>query len=63
MRSPITHKDAPAYRLCSMPNGLWQLQRDQGFRGNPKQDPWEAVNRPTTLEEAKRQLASRFRLP
>jgi hypothetical protein len=63
-----------AYRIAYMSNGLWQLQHFSGKNGvnaieaaNPKDcrdhyDPWEAMNRPTSLEVAKTQLASRNRI-
>lgn len=70
-RSPITMPNAAGHRLCSFPNGLWQLQSHHGGKGlhhvpaakgrveQPHVDPWQAVHRTTTLDIALSQLNAR----
>lgn len=58
MRKPIYSDKQKGFRLCSMPNGLWQLQ---ALKEKPTKwsGGWEPMARSTDLATAKQQLEAR----
>jgi hypothetical protein len=61
MRTPTYTRDG-RHRIVSMPNGQWEMQsaHDKGKKDAlPHNDGWDRPHRPTTREEAIRQLGNR----
>lgn len=51
-RAPLVSRDG-RNRVISLPNGEWVAQKFVGREGSSKTtDPWTAVHRPTTKNEA-----------
>ncbi len=48
-----------SYRLCSLPAGRWQAQAFHGgIAASKDTDPWIGLHRPTSYNEAHRQLGA-----
>jgi hypothetical protein len=54
-RKPIYQKDHDKFRICSLPNGWWQLQGCFG-KGTREHDGWQGLARPADFETARSQL-------
>jgi len=57
MRQPQYTQDRK-FRIISLPNGLWQLQRDSEAQGTRTSDPWEKRSHAVSLDEVKALLRS-----
>ena len=51
MRKPQYTTDR-AYRIVSLPNGEWQLQKHNQTEGTKTNDPWEKRSHSLSLSEA-----------
>jgi hypothetical protein len=51
-RSPIYAHNNRTYRIVSVANGLWELQRDTSRQGDRERNHWEAYKPPMSKPEA-----------
>jgi len=58
MRKPQYTKNRE-WRIVSVPNGLWQLQKTDGSAGTKTHDPWQGISPALELTEAQALLGSK----
>ncbi len=50
-RAPRYNK-TQAFRIISLPAGMWQLQEHMGGKGTKTFDPWKKAGNPVELDQA-----------